>query len=294
VSAFGVSRQQSRPLIRRIEGHFLAAGNRELFFRSWLPDEPSATALLVHGLAEHSGRYEQLGSWLAERGVAVHAFDHQGHGRSHGLRCHVRRFGDFLDDTEAAMARAREAHPSLPLFVIGHSMGGLITASLAVERSPDVAGFVTSAAALASPAAQTGARRWLLRLARLVVPRLSFPNGLDPEGLSTDPLVVRAYLEDPLVERRITISLAAELFAAMERTAPRGAAVDRPLLALHGEDDPICSPSGSAAFAAAAPRGRYLGFPGMRHEIFNEPEREKVFQSVWDWLHEHLEGARNR
>lgn len=280
----------SHPPIRRSEGYF-RAGGRELFSRSWLPDDPSASALLVHGFAEHSGRYEHLGSWLAGRGLAVHAFDHQGHGRSSGPRCYVRRFADLLDDAEIATARARSIHRDLPFFVIGHSMGGLVTACLAVERSPDVAGFATSGAALVSPVPLTRTRRWLLRLARRLAPRLSFASGLDPAGLSTDPAVVRAYLEDPLVERRITTSLAVELFDAMERTASRGASVARPLLALHGEDDPICSPSGSRAFATAAPRGRYLGFPGMRHEIFNEPDRELVFQSLWDWVCENLEGA---
>jgi alpha-beta hydrolase superfamily lysophospholipase len=196
----------------------------------------------------------------------------------------VRRFSDLLDDTEQALARARDAHPGLPLFVVGHSMGGLITASLAVERKPDVSGFVTSGAALAAPSTMSRSRRVALRALRRIAPTLSFASGLDPEGLSTDPAVVRAYLEDPLVERRITTSLAAELFATMERTSHRASEVKRPLLALHGEDDPICPASGSREFAAATPYGRYLGFPGMRHEIFNEPGREGVFESVREWL----------
>lgn len=276
------------PVIRRLEFHFEGAAGRRLFARAWLPDDPSASALLVHGYAEHSGRYEHLGSWLAARGLAVHAFDHQGHGRSAGRRCHVRRFSDFLDDTELAMARVRNTHPGIPLFVIGHSMGGLITASLASERAPDVAGFVTSGAALTSQMPLSRIRHRLLRVARRLAPTLSFRSGIDPIGLSRDPAVVRAYLDDPLVERRITTSLATELFAAMDRTSSRGSSVGRPLLALHGEDDPICSPAGSRAFATAASAGRYLGLPGMRHEIFNEPEREKVFQTVLDWLRDQL------
>jgi alpha-beta hydrolase superfamily lysophospholipase len=163
-------------------------------------------------------------------------------------------------------------------------MGGLITASLAVERKPDVSGFILSGAALQPPVPLSRARRALLQIARRLAPRLSFPSGLDPAGLSTDQAVVDAYLEDPLVERRITTSLAAELFAAMARTASRGEAVDRPLFVLHGEDDPICSPAGSRAFAAAAGRGSYLGLPGMRHEIFNDPQREKVYEAVLAWL----------
>lgn len=273
-------------LIRREERHVRGAGEREIFSRAWLPDDPSASVLLVHGFAEHSGRYEEVATWLASRGFAVHAFDHQGHGRSSGRRCYVRRFSDLLDDAEQALAHARSAHRDLPLFVIGHSMGGLITASLAVERKPEVSGFVTSGAALATPAAMPRWRLWLIRALRRIAPTLSLPSGLDPEGLSTDPAVVRAYLEDPLVERRITTSLAAELFATMARTSARASEVASPLLALHGEEDPICPPSGSRAFAAATPRGRYLGFPGMRHEIFNEPGRESVFESMRKWLAE--------
>jgi alpha-beta hydrolase superfamily lysophospholipase len=279
-------------LIRRVEAQFLGAAGRELFRRAWLPDEPLASALIVHGFAEHCGRYEHLATWLASRGVAVHAFDHQGHGRSSGPRCYVRRFSDFLDDTERALTFARTPRSDLPVFVIGHSMGGLITASLAVERKPDVAGFVLSGAALRPPVPLSRARRWLLGLLRRFAPRLSFPSGLDPEALSTDPAVVRAYLDDPLVERRITASLAAELFAAMDRTSSRGDAVEGPLFALHGEDDAICSPMGSRVFATAAHHGSYLGLPGMRHEIFNEPERERVYASVLDWLNQVRREAR--
>jgi len=278
---------------QRVEGHFPGAGGRDLFGRAWIPDSPRAAVLLVHGFAEHSGRYEHVGSWLAARRFAVHALDHQGHGLSSGRRCYARRFSDLVDDVEICLERLRRSHPELPLFVIGHSMGGLITASLACERRPQVAGFVTSGAALAPPASLSRSRRRLLGLVRRVFPRLAFPAGLDPNGLSVDPCVFNAYLEDPLVERRITASLAAEMFAAMERTAGRGGDVGAPLLALHGEDDPICDAAGSRHFAAAAPAGRYLGLPGMRHEIFNEPGREAVFGVVLDWMDAVLRGTQS-
>lgn len=274
------------PLIRRQEGYFAAAAGRELFERAWLPDAPRAAALLVHGLAEHSGRYEHVGSWLAARGIAVHAFDHQGHGRSPGVRCHVRRFSDLLEDTKVALTRARDAHPGQPLFVIGHSMGGLVTASLASEPGCDATGFAITGAALVSPAAPSPPLRIALRLLRWIVPRLSIDNGLDPDALSTDPDVGRKYVEDPLVPRRITVALAHELFTQMRRVAGRGADVQRPVLALHGEDDPICARVGSERFAASAPHGRYLGFPGMRHEILNEPERERVLETLLTWMRE--------
>ena len=274
------------PVLRRLEGHFEAAGGRELFERAWLPQVPRAAALLVHGLAEHSGRYEHVGTWLAQRGIAVRAYDQQGHGRSPGTRYYARRFSDLLDDAASALERTRRAHPDLPIFLIGHSMGALVVGALASEREPDVAGVITSGAALITPTRPPRLQLALLRVARRILPRLAIPNGLDPAGLSADPEVARAYLDDPLVGSRITLSLASELFAQMRRTATRGQAVSRPLLALHGEGDPICAASGSEAFAASAPHGRYLGFPGLRHEIFNEPQRAVVFERMLAWLDE--------
>jgi alpha-beta hydrolase superfamily lysophospholipase len=276
----------AQPLVRRLEERFQGAKQRDLLARAWLPDAPWAAALIVHGLGEHSGRYEHVGSWLASRGIAACSYDHQGHGLSSGHRCHVGRFSDLLDDAEIALERVRSSWSGLPVFVVGHSMGGLVTASLACDRKPDVAGFVTSGAALARPASISRTRLWLLLAVRRLAPRLSFENGLDAAGLSRDPGVVQAYLDDPLVHRRITTSLAGELFRAMDRTLARGGQVERPLLALHGEEDPICGPAGSREFAAAAASGRYLGFPGLRHEIFNEPEREQVLECVLEWLRE--------
>ena len=114
-----------------------------LFRRAWLP--PSAVgrrSLVVHGYAEHSGRYEELGAWFAARGLAVHAYDQRGHGRSEGARCHVDRFGDYLDDLDRVLARVRDEHPELPCVLVGHSMGGLVVCAYLADRRPAVAAAV--------------------------------------------------------------------------------------------------------------------------------------------------------
>lgn len=271
--------------IRRSEGHVPGADDTALFHRSWLPQEPSCAVLLVHGFGEHCGRYEVIGSWLARRGCAVHAYDHRGHGKSDGPRCHVRRFDDYLDDAAAMLARLRDQHPTLPRFLVGHSMGGLVVATLARERAAaarDLAGLVLSA-----PALIVSVSPWLAgtaRALRWVAPRATLESGIDPQGLSTDPEVARAYVADPLVQSRLTLGLAAEMFAAIGRTGPGGADVALPLLVLHGTADPICSPAGSEAFAAAAPNATFRPYPGMRHEIFNEPEQETVFADLFEWI----------
>jgi alpha-beta hydrolase superfamily lysophospholipase len=270
-----------------VESPLQAPSGRVLFRRAWLPASPEHVLLLVHGYAEHSGRYEHLGAWFASRGCAVHAYDHQGHGRSEGRRGHVGRFGDLLDDLEAMLAAVRAEHPALRPQLIGHSMGGLVVAALLCERAPEVAGAVTSGAALAISDEFSRPRRLVARALRRVAPRLRLASGLDAQGLSVDSEVVRAYLDDPLVFRHMTTSLAVELLDAVERTARAASRVHVPLLVLHGEDDPICPVQGSRRFfeeLVVEPR-RLITYPGLRHEIFNEPAQARIFEDVLAWVH---------
>ena len=276
----------AHPVIRRTESHFAGARGQSLLRRTWAPPELRSVLVLTHGFAEHTGRYERLAAWLAERGCAVFAHDQQGHGRSDGARNYVRRFDDFLDDLEIALRDARAAHPGVPLFLLGHSMGGLVTAAFARERKPDVAGVALSAPALALGDGVSRARIAMARILRRVAPRLVVSRDLDPEALSRDAEVQRAYVDDPLVDTRMTASLAAELVDAVRRTAAGAADVMVPLLILHGEADPLCPVEGSRAFCAGATqaKARIITYPDLRHEIFNEPEQETVFGDLLEWV----------
>ena len=257
-----------------------------LFRRAWLPAEPRHTLALVHGYAEHSGRYEGFGSWFAARGFAVHAHDHRGHGRSRGRRCHVRAFREYLDDLDRFLEILRREHSQVPITLVGHSMGGLITVAYLVDRRPPIHSAVTSGAGLALGQGISGFRMGAARILRHLLPRFSLGSGLDPNGLSRDPEVVRDYLEDPLVSRSMTTSLAAELLSAVPRAAARAVEVAVPLLMLHGEEDPLCPANGSRVFFdGVAITGSDLRiYPKLRHEIFNEPERERVYLDILDWL----------
>ncbi len=274
--------------IRRTESHIQGATGHLLFRRAWLPPTPQRIIVLVHGYGEHSGRYERTATDLAHSGFAVHAYDQQGHGRSHGVRCHVRRFDDLLDDLEGFVSALRAEQTPLPIVVVGHSMGGLLVAAYASQRNPDVAGVATSGAALATPPDLSRARMSMLRGLRWLAPRLSFASRLDPETLSRDPQVVRAFLEDPLVETRIAVSLAAEMLSAMKRTVAAAAAVRVPMLLLHGEDDRLCPVEGSRGFfeQLKLTQRRLRTYPGLRHEIFNEPERREVLDDLTGWIRE--------
>lgn len=242
--------------------------------------------VLVHGFAEHSGRYEHVGSNLAAQDCAVHAYDQQGHGHSDGTRCHVRRFDDLIDDLDSIVEQVRAARPDNPLFVVGHSMGGLVVAAYARERSPDVTGVATSGAALALSDGFSSAKILAARVLRGVAPKLALASGLDPNALSRDPAVVRAYLDDPLVESKMTTSLGAEMIAAIRRTAGAGEGVSVPMLMMHGEDDTLCPVRGTLDFyeRLQVTEKRLRVYEGLRHEIFNEPERDIVLADLVDWM----------
>jgi alpha-beta hydrolase superfamily lysophospholipase len=273
------------PAIRRVETQVAGPRGQSLFRRAWLPPAAERALLVVHGFGEHSGRYEHLGAWFATRSSAVHAYDHIGHGKSSGARCHVRRFDDYLDDLASMVALVRGEHPDLPVFLVGHSMGGLIVAAFLRERDPAVAGAVLSGAALALPEGTSRVRLAVARVLRLVAPRVNLASPVDPAGLCTDPEVVEAYLKDPLVHHdRMTASLAAELLSAIRRTEGRAADVRVPVLVLHGAEDSMCRVEGSEAFARDLREGRFEAYPGMRHEIFNEPGHEAIFEGALEWI----------
>jgi alpha-beta hydrolase superfamily lysophospholipase len=277
-----------RCVVRRSQSKFTVPDGSRLFRRSWLPRDPERVVLLVHGLAEHSGRYDHVGAWLAARGCAVHAYDHRGHGQSEGQRGHLPAFSALLDDLEALLEIVRREHPGLPVVLVGHSMGGLVTAALLCERKPDLRAAITSGAPLEVPATFSRTRIRVVRTLRRIAPRMRIHGGVDPETLSRDPRVVRAYADDPFVFRRITASMAAELLDAVVRTAGSALRVRVPMLLLHGEADSLCPPSGSRAFHGQlrGPGHRLRVYPQLRHEIFNEPEQEQVLEDLLAWVME--------
>lgn len=247
--------------------------------------------LFLHGFGEHSGRYESVARWFAERGRRVHAYDQLGHGLSSGQRGHVTRFDDYLDDLEFMLERvASEPNRRLPILV-GHSLGGLIAATLACERTPKISQLVLSGPALELGPDISRLRMAAARILRRVVPRFAMEAGLDPNALSRDPEVVRGYRVDPMVHGRMSAALAAGMLERVVTTAASASQVQVPVLLLHGEEDELCPVASSRAFfkcldPRVAVRSEIKTYPGLRHEIFNEPEREQVYKDLFDWVKE--------
>ena len=271
--------------------HTSARGTSRLYRQSWFPEGPTRAAiLLVHGLGEHSSRYEYFAGHCTARGFAVHALDHYGHGRSEGLRGHVERFSVYLDGLRALRDDVRGRDADLPLFLLGHSMGGLIAATFLGEDQASFRGCVLSGPALRSDAEPPALVLALVRLISWLAPTAPL-LGLDPAGVSRDPDVVAAYVGDPLVHHgKATARLITELASTMRATLAAAPTIELPLLVMHGDADVLTSPAGSQALheAARSADKTLKLYPGLYHEIFNEPERDQVLGDMSAWLEAHL------
>jgi alpha-beta hydrolase superfamily lysophospholipase len=271
--------------------HSEARGTSHLYWQAWRPDTgPRGAILLVHGLGEHSGRYAHVARACNERGLAVYAVDHYGHGRSDGQPGFVERFSVYLDGVRSLQEHLREQETDVPVFLLGHSMGGLIAAALLCSGQADFRACVLSGPAFKTDNEPSALLRWLNRLLSWLVPTAPMV-ALDPAGVSRDPEVVKAYVRDPLVfHGKLSARLIAEMMAAMGDTLECATSIELPILVLHGEEDRLTSPEGSARFCASiASRDKTLKtYPGLYHEIFNEPEKDAVIAAMLDWLEAHL------
>jgi alpha-beta hydrolase superfamily lysophospholipase len=269
-----------------ITDYLSAADGTRLLLRSWPePVERRASMLLIHGLGEHSGRYEHVGAYFASAGLAVSALDLRGFGGSGGRKAFVGSFAEYIEDLELPVESMLH-HPQ-PTILYGHSLGGLVALAYALwgRRAPDL--LVLSAPTLdaAVPAWKRLAARLLARLA----PAVALPNDIRGDQLSADPAVGDAYFADPLVVTRTTARLGAEWLRAMAKARAALAHLAVPTLVIHGGEDTLVPPTVSEPLAAV-PGVRRVVLPGLRHECHNEAGGAVALAEVGGWIDQHLAG----
>ena len=273
--------------MRHTEGKFTTTDGLEIYHQAWAADgAPKANLLIVHGLGEHSGRYQNYVDYFVPRGYTLYGFDLRGHGRSGGPRGHADRFERLVDDVGRMVSMIRAQAPDAKLFLLGHSLGSLIVLAYGLEHPAGLSGIITTGTAFRDALEVPAWKRGLGRVLNSVAPALKFENGINIHYLSHDPAAVAAYEHDPLVHPWGTPRLATEVNLTRARLLRRAGEWKLPLLMLHGGTDRICLPDGARAFQAATPASlsRYHEFPGLYHEIHNEFEKEVVFGEIESWL----------
>lgn len=273
----------------RTEGSFSGLGGTTIDYDVYEPEgTPRGLILVAHGLGEHRGRYHHVADRLAALGLRVAVPDHRGHGTSGGPRCDTRDVSEFTADLETL--RKLTLVDGAPTYLLGHSMGGLIALDYALDHQGDL-----SALMLSGPLVLPGEDQppWLVAIAKLlgkVVPTLG-TLALDPKSVSRDPKVVENYENDPLnYHGKVKAGTGAALLTRLQTFPARLPSLTLPLLVMHGEKDKLTNPEGSKLVdkLAGSTDKTLTIYPGLFHEIFNEPEQDQVLTDLTAWLSDRM------
>jgi len=265
-----------------------------LFTQSWLPETGWEGArgclILIHGLGEHTGRYQNLVQSILPLGFCLTGLDHLGHGRSEGIPGHIQQFSDLQNPVSSLIEGLRKEHEDLPLFLFGHSLGGLIAAHYTISEDPDLEGVVLSSPGVGIPESVNALTVFLTRTLSQHLPRLPL-SSLDPEQISRDPEVVENYRQDPLVHHgRFSARMGAELLEAVQFVQRKTERFQLPLLTMLGTGDKLALPKNTRAFhqEVGSADKTLREYHGFYHELINEPGKARVLRDLHHWLEAHL------
>ena len=262
-----------------------------LFYRFWpATGQADAVVLISHGLGEHSGRYEHVAAAFKAAGFSVFALDHLGHGHSPGKRAFINRFTDLTEGVSELRAHIAKEMPALPVFLVGHSLGGLIAASAVLSAEQDYEGLIMTGPALGVPTPPPSWQVLLLRVFSALTPGLKALE-LDANAICRDQAVVEAYVADPLVHHQnIPARMVVSLFDEGASVMSRAQDISLPVLLLHGEADQLTSSAASQEFVETLGSSdkQCTIYEGMYHELFNEPEQDEILSRCCEWISAHL------
>jgi alpha-beta hydrolase superfamily lysophospholipase len=275
----------------RTERTFVGVGGVRIVYDVWTPDTaPRAVVVLSHGLGEYARRYDHVGQRFAAAGLVTYALDHRGHGRSGGKRMLVRDISEYTADFDTLVGIATREHHGLRCIVLGHSMGGGIVFAYGVERPDNYDMMVLSAPAVAAQDLVSPLMVLAAKVLGVLVPGLPVQE-LDVDAISRNPAVVAAYNADPLVYHgKVPAGVGRALLQVGETMPRRAPALTAPLLVVHGSDDRLIPVAGSRRLVECVGSAdvELKVYPGLYHEVFNEPERDQVLGDVVSWILERL------
>lgn len=260
----------------------------KLYLQAWLPEDPKASLLLVHGLGEHSGRYESIVAKLNALGVAVFTFDGRGHGKSCPGKptAYFDSYLDYLQDIDVLFGKAKNYLPGKPAFLYGHSMGGGLVAAYVLKYQPEAAGVILSSPAIKEAEGTSPVLIALSGLINRISPKLKVLK-LDIAGVSRISEEVEKYKSDPLVyQESIPTRTGYEIYQMMQFIQQKAEKFTLPFLLIHGDSDRLTNPKGSELFFGKVKSvdKTFRLFPGGYHELINDSDREEVMQVITDWV----------
>jgi alpha-beta hydrolase superfamily lysophospholipase len=277
---------------------FRGADGLSLFGRCWPAKvdpstSPRAAVALVHGISEHSGRYDAVVNHLTESGFVVYAFDLRGHGESPGRRGHIDSWSQYRDDVKAYVEQVRTRDPGLPIFIYGHSLGALIVAEYVLYQPDGLAGVILSGIPLRPVGVAKPPLVLIAKALSRIWPTFSLSLGVRGERLSRDPERVRAYKDDPMIHHTATARWGTETLNAIGRVKSRMHEIKLPILIIHGGSDPVNSVEGGRdLYAAVSSTDKEIKiYPGGMHEPHNDVNRGEAAADVEKWLTRQLENS---
>jgi alpha-beta hydrolase superfamily lysophospholipase len=278
----------STPETAAIEGTFKGVGGIDIFTRSWRPAKPRAVVVIAHGFNSHSGQYFWVAQQLLAAGYSVYALDHRGRGKSGGERFFVEKFADYVDDLSTFIGMVKSQEPGLPVFLLGHSAGGVVSCLYAIEHQSGLAGLICESFAFQVPAPDFALS--LLKGVSHIAPHAHVLK-LKNEDFSRDPKIVQAMNADPLIAGESQpAETVAEMVRADERLKKEFPRITLPLLILHGTQDKATRPSGSQFFHdTAGSKDKTLKlYDGAFHDLLNDIDRQKVLADIVGWINARL------
>ena len=273
--------------VTRSERSFDGVGGVRIVYDTWTPDQPRrGVVVLAHGYAEHARRYDHVVARFADAGLLTYALDHRGHGRSGGKRVFLREISEYTADFGRLVGIAAEEHPDLPRIVLGHSMGGGIVFTYGAENAGAYTAMVLSGPAIAAHDSVPPVKRAAAKVLGRISPGLPVEN-LPADAVSRDPRVVAAYEADPLVYHgKMPAGIGRALIGVGETMPKKAAAITTPLLVVHGDADRLIPVRGSRHLmeCVGSTDAHLKVYPGLYHEVFNEPEQALVLDDVTSWI----------
>jgi alpha-beta hydrolase superfamily lysophospholipase len=267
----------------------------DLFAQAWEPSIPQLRSVvcLVHGLGEHTSRYAHVAEAFGRQGFALFSADLRGHGRSGGARGHISSIEDFMKDIDLLLEQARLRYPGMPLFLYGHSLGGIQVLHYGLTRKPTLSGVIATSPGLHTALEQQHLKVFLAKALGVLFPTTTLASGLEPKYLSRDPKVVEAYIRDPLVHDKVTFGFGRIMTGVTRWTLEHAGEFPLPLLLMHGKADKIAFPSSSVEFAAALKdKCTLVLWDDAYHEVHNEAEKDEFFKTITLWMDARLRDAK--